>query len=262
MNTDSGLTGAATIPNELTCSMPRRLRATGTGIYMTVAAPIFLAIAVAGALWGGIWAVQQTQHRAALRRNSNETVAEITRTRKGRTTDVVYYAFNVNGRSFVGDAEVPTDLRHDLRASRFLSIRYLPTSPDVNHPAAWEWSLIFWRPQSTDLVHIPNFSSELQWFLAPLLLGPLGVVFFMQLRKDRELLAEGVPAVGLVTKCTPGTRGGYSVEYEFRTEEGRVAKGSCGGSRKEIGANICVLYLRQNPRQNMRYPASGYRVVQ
>jgi hypothetical protein len=262
MNTDFDLTGSATIPTELAGPLPRRLRATRIGIYMTVAAPVFLAIAVAGGLRGGIQAVQETQDRAALRGDNRETVAEITRTRKGKTTDVVYYAFTVDGRSFVGQAEVPTDLRHDLRSSRFLPIRFLPTDPDVNHPAAWEWSLIFWRPQSTDLVHIPSFSSELQWFLAPLLFGPLGVLFFMELRTDRRLLAEGVPAVGLVTKCTPGTRGGYSMEYEFRTEDGKVTKGSCGGSRKEIGEYVCVLYLPQNPRQNMRYLLSNFRVVQ
>lgn len=219
-------------------------------------------MALAGALWGGVRAVQQTQHRAALRRDSSETVAEITRMWHGKTTDVVHYAFTVNGTSFVGEAEVPGDLRYDLRRSRFLPIRYLAANPDVNHPAAWEWSLVFWRPQSSDLVHIPYFSSELEWFLAPLLFGPLGVVFFMELRTDRKLLAEGAPAAGLVTKCTPGTRGSYWMKYEFHTEDGRVAKGSCGGSPAEVGTKIWVLYLPQDPRQNCRFPSENYRVVE
>ena len=262
MNTYSGLDGAATIPSELKSSMPRRLRATRTGIYMTIAAPTFLAIAFAGALWGGIKAVKQTQHRADLRRDSGVTVAEITRIRMGRTSDVVYYAFTVSGTSFIGEAEVPRDLRYDLRKSRSLSIRYSPENPDVNHPAAWEWSLIFWRPQSSDLIHLPNFSLELQWFLAPLLFGPLGIVFFMELRADRKLLAEGVPAVGLITKCTRGTRSSYSAEFQFHTEDGKVAKGSRGGGRTEVGTRICVLYLPLDPRRNKPYPFLNYRVIQ
>jgi hypothetical protein len=229
---------------------------------LALVAQIFLALAVATGLWGGINVVQEVQHKAALRRDNGETVGEITRTRKGKTTDVVYYAFTVDGRSYVGGAEVPTDLRYDLRGSKFLPIRYLPANPDVNHPAAWEWSLIFWRPQNSDLIHLPGFSSELEWLLGPLIFGPIGLVFLVGLHRERKLIAEGAPAIAVVTKCSRGTRGRFLVEYEFHTEEWRVMTGRCSDSRKEIGASFCVLYLAQNPRRNMTYPSSDYRVVQ
>jgi hypothetical protein len=262
MNTNSDLTGSATIPSELTGPLPRRFEATGAGIHLARVAPALLALAIVPALWGGINAAQQMQHESALRSDSGETVGEVTRTLKGKTSDFVYYTFSVNGKILTGNAEVPMDLRYDLRISRSLPIRYLPTNPDVNHPAAWEWSLVYWRPQSSDLVHLPGFSSELQWLFVSLITGVIGLAFLVGLRRERKLIAEGAPATAVVTKCSRGTRGSFLVEYEFRTGEGRSIKGSRSDSRREIGANFCVLYLPQNPRRNMRYPSSDYRVVQ
>jgi len=261
---DSSLQPAAssTIPSELTGPLPRRLQATGSGQYFGLLAPALLAVAVAAALWGGVDAVQQMQRKAALRRDSSEIVGEISRMRKGKSSGTVYYTFTSNGIAFTGKAEVPGFLQYSLRGSSILAIRYLPANPDVNHPAAWEWSLIYWHPLPSDLVHLPDFSSDLQLFFGLLILGAPGLVFFMGLRSGRKLLAEGLPTVGLVTKCTPGTRGSFLVRYEFHTEDGKVANGSCGGSRKEIGAKVCVIYLPQNPQRNMTYPSSYYRVVQ
>jgi hypothetical protein len=249
------------IPSELTGPLPRKLRATGSGIYFALVSLTFLAIAVAGALWGAMNATQKTQYRAALRRDSSVTSGEITRMRKGKNFDVVYYTFTVNEASFIGNAEVPWQLRGSLRGSNQLPIRYLPANPDVNHPAAWEWSLLYWLPLSTDVIHLPDFSPELQWFFAPLLFGPVGIVFLMALRSERRLLTEGASAVGLVTKCSRGARGSYSLEYEFRTNDGSVTKGRSAGDRKEIGASLCILYLPQDPQRNRLYPSSNFRLM-
>ena len=250
----------AIIPSELAGPLPRKLRATGRGIYSALVSLTFLAIAVVGALWSVINTMQQTQHRAALRRDSSVTSGEITRMRKGKNSDVVYYAFTVKEASFIGNAEMPWQLRTNLRGSNQLPIRYLPANPDVNHPAAWEWSLIYWLPLSTDVIHLPEFSSELQWFFAPLMFGPVGIVFFMGLRSERRLLTQGAPATGVVTKCSRGGRGSYSVEYEFRTDDGGVAKGRSSGDRTQIGASLCILYLPQDPRRNQPYPSHNYRL--
>ncbi len=251
----------ANIPSELTGELPRRVRATGNGIFLAFLAWACLAFAIAAALWAGINTVQQTEHRAALRRDSSVTVGEITRTRKRKNAEIVYYTFSVNGIPYTGEAELPWQLRHDVEVSNSLNIRYLLTHPDINHPAAWEWSFFWWLPLSTDLVHLPNFSKESQWFLAPLLFGPVGFFILMDLRRERKLLADGAPAAGLVTECTRGTRGSYWVKYEFHTEGGCVVKGRCGGERQEIGVTICVLYLRQDPRRNQRYSRRNYCVA-
>jgi len=260
--TDIDLTASATIPSELAGPLPRRLKATGTGVYLALLVPTFLALAVAAALWGGINAARQILHKAELRRGGSEAVGEVTRTRRGKLSDTVYYVFAANGVSVTGKAEVPGTLRYSLRGSNSLPISYLPANPDVNHPAAWEWSLIYWLPQPSDLISLPDFSSELQWIFGSLIFGAPGLAFFLGLRQERKLLAEGAPTTAVITKYSRETRGGFLVEYEFRTEEGRVISGSCSDSLKEVGARVCVLFLTRNPRRNMTYPSSNYRVVQ
>ncbi|MGA9667899.1 MAG: hypothetical protein WBQ94_01755 [Terracidiphilus sp.] len=125
------------IPSELTGPLPRRVRATGNGIYLTLLAPAFLAFAVAAAVWAGMNTVRQTEHRAALRGDSSVTVGEITRTRKMKNSEIVY-TFSANSKSYKGEAELPWQLRNDVEQFKSLTVRYLPTDPDVNHPAAWE----------------------------------------------------------------------------------------------------------------------------
>ena len=250
------------IPSELTGPLPRKLRATRSGISLALVFLTFLTLAVAAALWGAINTAQQVQHKVELRRGGSETVGEVTRTRNGKRADIVYYTFTVSGIPFMGKAEVPGFLRHDLRETNLLVIRYLLENPDVNHPAAWEWSLVYWQSQRLDLLHLPDFSSELLWLSASLISAAIGMIFLLGLRKQRRLLTVGAPTTAVVTKCSRGTRGSCFVEYKFRTKEGRVMTGSCSDSRKEIGTTFCVLYLPQNPKRNMMYPSSDYRVVQ
>jgi hypothetical protein len=252
----------AKIPSELTGVLPRRLRTTRNGIYLTLLASAFLAFAVAATVWACMNTARQTKQRAVLRGDSSVTVGEVTRTRKMKGSEIVYYTFSANGRLYTGEAELPWQLRDDVEGSNSLAVRYLPADPDVNHPAAWEWSFFWWLPLSTDVVHLPDFSKESEWFLAPLIFGPFGFVVLMGLRSERRLLAEGLTAAGQVTECTRGTRGSYRVKYEFRIEDGRVVQGKCGGERQKIGAPVCVLYIRQDPGQNQPYSNENYIVAE
>jgi hypothetical protein len=100
-----------------------------------------------------------------------------------------------------------------------------------------------------------------QAFIVPMVPAALGILFLVQFPKQRKLVAEGIPAVGVITKCARA-RGGFYVNYEFHTKDGKLANGSSlSDSRKEIGENIWVLYLPHNPRRNGPYPADYYRVV-
>ncbi|MGA2349187.1 MAG: DUF3592 domain-containing protein [Terracidiphilus sp.] len=238
MDSNFSVAEASIIPSELTGRLPRRTRIEKP-MQWAVIVTILLGIAVAIFLWAGRFAVQLMQTRTALRHESSETTGVVEELLKTR----VKYSFVVNGRSFTGSASRP-GLK--LRESDPLTIRYLPSNPAVNHPAAWE--------EPIDAAWFP--------FLIPtvLVLTLMGLMFNM--RSIRRLLVEGRPAVAVVTKRSRGARGGVYVVYEFRTEDGRVMTGTWGESPEEIGANLCVLYLPQNPRRNMRYPSSDYRVVQ
>jgi hypothetical protein len=140
---------------------------------------------------------------------------------------------------------MPRKIGENLRDSDPLSILYLPSNPAVNHPAAWEDSQPIWL----------GFI-----FLAMALASAF--MFLKTLREERLLIANGTPAVALITK-TSSTRSGYLVKYDFRTADGIVITGSSGYEIcPEIGANICVLYLPQNPSRNQLYPFRYYCVAQ
>jgi len=238
-----------TAPRELTGESPRKTRLWKMGISTAIVATVFLVGAAVFLLWAGMQAAQQTARTAALRREGREAAGEVRRLWvSGRSlTPWVGYAFRANDLTFTGKSKVPKHLSRGFREASPLPVRFLPSSPAINHPAAWEDSAL----------------SDWAVLVVPVAPAALGFIFLMQLRGQRQLGAEGVPAAAVVTKCTRGIKGGWWVDYQFRTEDGRMAKG--GGwpeSRLEVGATICVLYLPQNPRLNQPYPMSYYYVAQ
>lgn len=186
MDTNHGLTGESPTPNKLSDSLSKNTLLTGNRAYWAIVGLTFLAVAVAGGLWGALNILRETQHRTALRREGSEAVGEITRTQKRKTSDILYYAFTANRTSYTGEAELPGCLFDDLPGSNVIPIRYLPANPNVNHPAAWEWSVLYWPPENSNFVVLPEFSSELQWFFAPLIFGPISLVVLVGLRTKRK----------------------------------------------------------------------------
>jgi hypothetical protein len=53
-------------------------------------------------------------------------------------TDMVAYSFSAGTARAQGDCEVPLRLWAGLHNGADLPVRYLPSDPAVNHPAAWE----------------------------------------------------------------------------------------------------------------------------
>ena len=240
---------ATTVPGELFGPLPRRLSLTGNGRQIVVVAAILLALSFGGALWVGIDTAQQLRDRDALRRDGAEATATITRLWfPGRGLHLkVSYIFIVNGVSFTGAVQAPRQLFGKLNEVNYLSIRYLPTNPAVNYPMAWEWSV----------------QQKLNSFSAVILLTVFGMILLVPLYMERKLVAEAVPTRGLITGCLSNRRGGFTVKYEFRLQDGNVLKGSgWSPNRKENGADVWVLYLPQNPQRNAPYPALNYRAAE
>jgi len=237
----------ASIPGELTGSSPRKLHLSKNGKRMATAAAVMFALGIFLTLWIGVDRVQHLLHRAALRRDGRTTIGEVRRvwssSRSMKTR--VSYTFAVNGVPFVGEELVPHHLAVSLEYSDPLPIRYLPSNPAVNHPAAWEWSV------------------DSDTFVVPILCTGLVLFLVIALHSERRLVAKGLPAVGQITKCAPAKRGGFSLNFDFRTEDGIATKGS-GWSQchREIGERVCVLYLPEKPKRNLSYPALNYRVVE
>ncbi len=217
----------------------------------------FLAIIAAILLLGSIPLFllvrgENDRHKAwaeALRTQGRETNGQVIRlwhTNDKSRTPKVTYAFSANGLRLHGDASVPRDIWRGLQPDSTLPIRYLPSDPKVNHPAAWE------------------ISSDPDWVpvTLPAVVVGLGFVLLLILRRQAQMVAEGLPAAGVVTKCF-AVKGGWSVRYQFRMKDGTIAGGSSQTSQRlAVGTAICVLYLPQRPRRNAMYPNSYYRVVQ
>jgi hypothetical protein len=82
------------------------------------------------------------RQRSVLRQGGADVIGKITQLgRAGKGAEFVRYTFIANGGIVSGGSAVPPKLMHGLRESNSLRIRYLPSDPVINHPAAWEWSL-------------------------------------------------------------------------------------------------------------------------
>ena len=235
----------ANVASELAGPLPRKVCATRRGFWTVTGTAIVTVFALAATLWLGKNAMQNIQNWEALRRDGSDTVGQVTRTHNGKHL-TVYYSFTVNGTTVTGSAEAPKQFEQILEDSSPLTIRYLPSNPSVNQPADWEYG-----------------PSDSVWFLLPLPILISGILFLISLRMERSLVADGVPAAAVITRSDYHSRGGYTATYEFRTEDGRVMSKKVGVPRPlDIGANIRVLYLRQNPRRSQPYPSPNYRVAE
>ncbi len=235
-----------TPPRELTRALPRETRLSGRGMFNVILSVVFMVAALFLGLWLKNQTAQQTSHTQQLRSQGQEARAEISKLWQSKSTHMVGYAFSANGMRIHGQAEVPDKVWPTIQKAGFLPVRYLPSDPSVNHPAAWDQeSLPDWFP-----VMIPVL-----WAVGS------GILLF-NLRRQRTVATEGVPAAGVIVKCTR-IKGGWAARYQFRTPDGAVAKGRDRvWHRVEPGSTVCVLYLPDNPRRNNLYPVCLYTVNQ
>jgi hypothetical protein len=247
--------GALAIPDELAGALPRRVRLSVKGLTSLVYACALFGLSVALVAWSCAATLRQMKHREELRAEGREATGEITRfwTRGGKWW--VSYSFAAEGTSFSGEARVPKRLEDNLgkgldeRSS--LSILYLPANPSISYPSAWEQPA---RQVQAGLIPIIALAS---------LLAVLGIGLLLPFSRDRQLIQEGMPSVGVITKFNRGrARASDSFCYEFRLSDGRAITGvsPCDGA-PEIGTNVCVLYLPKNPERNGQYPLQYYRVA-
>ncbi len=227
-------------PAELGGPTPRRVRLTSTGWLNLLAAALFLALGAAGALA----IVEQVIHNAAtqeaLRDRSAESVGQVTDIWTARRR--VSYSFSVDGLTFTGKSEVPTDNLRKLQPGDSLPIRYIPANPNVNHPTAWEES-----PYTT------------LWLLyLPAILSFVGLVFIRRFPVQRQLAVQGIAVRGCIAKTewNGPSKGQRYADYTFRNASNdEVEIGRCpSDSIYMADLNCWVLYLPTNPRRSEIYP--------
>jgi hypothetical protein len=235
------------IPSELAGPLPRNIRLSDSGRETLILALVFFLVAATLAIFYGRIAVNEMQARAALRTNGAVTEGEITLlSSPGRSNRLlVHYTISVNGASFTSKARVPRHLEDSLHQHGFLSVRYLPSNPNISHPAPWEWT----------------FLDNLDMLSGPVIFSGFGLLVVLATRRDRRILTEGTPVLATVTRCSPSRKRGFSAQYEFHLADGLAyVREFSSATNREIGSTLWVLYLPGNPRRSLAYPAANYRI--
>lgn len=247
MDTDNSADSPLPIPDELLGNDARRVRLAGKngwyGVFLGVVG-ICIGVYGLGSYFHEIGV--QMPRRAILRGQGREIRGVVTKIDETRHAGLfVDYSFAVGGRSYSGRANVPDRAQKGLTDSGPISIRYLPSNPNINHPAGWEWSAL------ADMNVVPFVV-----FFA--LVGVLCLGFVW---REREILRRGKPTQGVVIDCEPYW-GMYRVSYRFSTDTGELMEGrSQSETSYETDRKILILYLPGNPKRNRSYSLSYFSVV-
>lgn len=244
MNFSPGIVESPAAPPELNALPPRRTGVKWQGLTLILMSAAMLALA----LWLGWRILQQMKARDALLRDGQTVSGEISRIEKRGKSHVPWaiYTFSVNGTVYVGKAEIPNDLRSGTAPLESLSILYLPTNPEINHPSDWDWPEL-----SNWWTHFP--------LVVLMLIGPF---LFIAMFRERQLLVHGLPASAIVTG-TSRAKNGYIARYEFRAQDGSMnaGRGWCE-TCPEDGAKIWIVYLPNSPTRSQPYPSANFRIAE
>jgi len=242
-----------TPPDGLGYSSLRPVRLNGGGKVLVLLAAVLLLGGIVAGLWLDRISRRQGVETELLAEKGLQTQARIVRvwesgdTRRRGKSDSRYrvtYTFDHAGGRYTRSSRVPYVNWQTLREGGTLSVRYLPTQPEISRPVEWEE-----RP--------------VQWWAGILTGGMLmmtGPLLVLPVRKQYLLLAEGRPAPGSIVELKAGDKGTLIVKYEFPLLSGAMAKGKTS-LRKAPIEPLCVLYDPDNPRRNALYPMSLVRLA-
>ena len=247
MTADRAQTAAtAIVPPELLGSVPREVRLTGGGVAL-------LAVAIAFALAGPVAAIVMSIVNARIDatrelrdRESLSADAEVmgVAVRRGEhPRRVVTYAYELDGRRYMGRATFGENDRRELNRGAPVRIEYLPSAPRESWIAGD-------RPAGIPLWVSPVVA-------LPLLVSAAAIGW--SVRRQWILLSEGraVPARVIAVKKVLRDHGrAFRVRYEFRTLSGGTQTSRCdvGKPALPIGAFIPIVYHRDQPAWSARYP--------
>jgi hypothetical protein len=156
---------------------------------------------------------------------------------ESRADQIVQYEFQIDGQTYRGSAIV-RKLRsiRDARKSKEIDVRYLPSDPTINRPAA-----------ETNLRVVIG--------LLPLALLALCVgIPARQVRRDFVLAKIGRLTTGIAVGVLPQPHGTW-IYYDFLNDRGDVTRGNSPLMipyclKVVLGSSVQVLYLPGHPERN------------
>jgi len=232
-----------TPPAELKAYLPRSVRLSASGIAVSILGVFFL-LGAAFALVA-LDSVARSQALDARLLREQGVAADAVVTRLCRAGDksrssMVAYQFACPELACGGRAEVSFSRWKQMSPGSPLPVHFVPSRPALNHPDGWE------RPVMPGWV---------PW-LAGVALALVGTFVLTGVRRQKQLLSEGFPAPGTVTRYSRTQHGQRNVYYEFRLSSGEKVRGKTGPVREvpDLGSTLTVLYLQDSPRRNSAYP--------
>jgi hypothetical protein len=235
-------------PSEVAGAGPREVRLSAGGTAIAFLALLMFAGAIATVIGLSRVSARETAERAQLDASSVEAQATITRhwrTDDKSDTPMIAYEFEYGGHKLHGTSSAPGKEWRALAIGDTIPIRVVPENPEWNHPSAWQMRVMpQWLP-----------------FLTGGLLAVIGLLLMALLQREKRLLSDGQAAPALVVGLRR-VKGGQSLKYEFRLNNGEVMKGRGGQMRNppELGSVVTIIYDVENPKRNAPYPLDLVRV--
>ena len=238
------------LPPALLRSTPRHVRLNAGGATVVLVAVLLLA----GGVWAEIHLYRQARiseaHVVSFDLERVVTGAQVTaverRGGEGSRRSQITYQYTVNGREHTGSSTVRTSDRNAYRVGSPVAVWYLPSEPD----ASW---------MDGDAPHAVSTWPALIAFGA---CGLTSLCLILFVRRQSNLLAYGRPALAVVRKVDKqksdkGTS--WRVQYEWTLLSGATRHGhytAHGSHPPVVGASIPIVYDRDRPSRNSRYPLS------
>ncbi len=158
------------------------------------------------------------------------------------------YQYAVNGREYTGSTTVRVSEHDPSSVGSPVAVWYLPSEPD----ASW---------MDGDAPRVQPTWPALALFAA---CGFTALWLIVVIRRQSNLLTYGRPALAVIRKVEKKRSDeGWRVHYEWTLLSGatRTGRYSQGKNPPVVGTTIPILYDRDEPSRNSRYPLSLVRVV-
>jgi hypothetical protein len=254
-------------PAELTHSTPRSVCLSVQGIVVSCVAVLLIAGGVGLAIWLYLHASREHAFAQRMAAEGQVTSGEVTdvgpATGKDRRHKVTY-RYEVDGKTYHAATVVGSDGAKGLKPGSGVHVSYIRSDP------AQSW-LVGESGGGLRLDGAGHQPKPTPYGIAPLvgvtmLLGP--ALIFLQIKRQRALLAEGRVALGHTAGghwVSSGHGGHYSISYQFPAQDGKTYTGSFSGSKKKYGAvgiPVTILYDPDNPRRSTRHPATFVRIAE
>jgi hypothetical protein len=212
------------------------------GIRLTCLTALLFALG-AGFVVSVLW--QETHNTAFARRLAAEGVLtpgviEEVGPYEGRyETHRVRFRYAVDGKDYSRMRRVFGPASPGLQTGMDVTIRYLRSEPGQS-----------WIAGRDEPVQTPAWDALA---VVPVLIAC--AVVLRGIGRQRSLLAEGAAVQGHLTNVRPTRNGRGFVTYEFRTVDHAIHTGSAVGTTEDAaGMSVTVVYDRDNPERNARYP--------